>query len=64
MEKFGGVTTVSKKTPIDDELAKTIRAQKFGLAPSSASASTGSSLSEAERLAKRQMRFGLVDSKT
>ncbi|CAH8866805.1 unnamed protein product [Trichobilharzia szidati] len=69
LEKFGDVTTtVSKKTPIDDELAKTIRAQKFGLvsAPSSAAtpASTGSSLSEAERLAKRQMRFGLVDSKT
>ncbi|CAH8866729.1 unnamed protein product [Trichobilharzia szidati] len=70
LEKFGDVTTtVSKKTPIDDELAKTIRAQKFGLvsAPSSSSAaaaSTGSSLSEAERLAKRQMRFGLVDSKT
>ncbi|CAH8637346.1 unnamed protein product [Schistosoma haematobium] len=57
LEKFGKPLS-SVNTQINDELAKSIRAQKFGLVLSS-----NNSMSDAEKLSKRQARFGLVDNK-
>lgn len=57
LEKFGKPVS-SVNTQINDELAKSIRAQKFGLVLSS-----NNSMSDAEKLSKRQARFGLVDNK-
>ncbi|TNN12268.1 SAP domain-containing ribonucleoprotein isoform 1 [Schistosoma japonicum] len=58
LEKFGTPVSSSGKIHLNDELAKSIRAQKFGLVLSS-----NDSLSDAEKLSRRQARFGLVDSK-
>ncbi|CAI2733261.1 unnamed protein product [Schistosoma spindalis] len=57
LEKFGKPLS-SVNTQINDELAKSIRAQKFGLV-----LSNNNSMSDAEKLSKRQARFGLVSNK-
>ncbi|XP_018653685.1 hypothetical protein Smp_078090.1 [Schistosoma mansoni] len=61
LEKFGkplSSSSSSGNTQMNDELAKSIRAQKFGL-----NLSNNNSISDAEKLSKRQARFGLVDNK-
>ncbi|CAH8604090.1 unnamed protein product [Heterobilharzia americana] len=60
LEKFGetDISLLIKKTHVNDEFTKLIRAKKFNLPISE------NNLSESDKLSKRQIRFGLVDSKT
>ncbi|CAH8550075.1 unnamed protein product [Schistosoma turkestanicum] len=66
LEKFGKPLS-SGNTQMNDELAKSLRAQKFGLVLSSNNTTTttnnnNNSMSDAEKLSKRQARFGLLAS--
>ncbi|CAH8642411.1 unnamed protein product [Schistosoma rodhaini] len=59
LEKFGKpLSSSSGNTQMNDELAKSIRAQKFGIV-----LSNNNSIPDVEKLSKRQARFGLVDNK-